>query len=246
MPISRENIAQKLQALKAKQAGLQAEPSSSALPIAVKSKKTPFWKNENLQTASLLTGIGLASIVGIKKINDRLDTINQEKKRKPEIKVDVKKENNAPGVIVSGDTNMSELAQQKQREAEMLDMATKAGKIDPGDPVAPVSPETNVMKSSALKVTLEPDNIPVNVEARKAEQVKRLNELAQLEADKEKVARLQAELKRKLAEPPTTEERLREIARKLKVREERKPGEPRLPKDIITGEDQDFWNNNAK
>ena len=46
--------------------------------------------------------------------------------------------------------------------------------------------------------------------------------------------------------PPTTEERLREIARKLKVREERKPGEPRLPKDIITGEDQDFWNNNAK
>src|SRR3989338_2185623 len=72
------------------------------------------------------------------------------------------------------------------------------------------------------------------------------NQKARIEKEKKELEKQQAEFEAAKLKPLTTEERLLEIERKLRVRAERKRGELPKPKDIITSEDKDFWGRNKK
>ncbi|OGI64095.1 hypothetical protein A3H53_01805 [Candidatus Nomurabacteria bacterium RIFCSPLOWO2_02_FULL_40_10] len=71
-------------------------------------------------------------------------------------------------------------------------------------------------------------------------------EQERIEKERKELEKQQAEFEAAKLKPLTTEERLLEIERKLRVRAERKRGELPKPKDIITSEDKDFWGRNKK
>ena len=238
----REKIDEGIRALEAS-AGSGADPSAPIPTPPAGRARESFWTRPKI--ALTATAAALAATFGGMKIGEYRDSKGKENSGKNATTSEARPVQKNQG---SGKSD----AQQKVDSVDSEDFFKGTGLDEP------YLAEARKKAADAFKIKRTVEESKAEFDKKKAEgEAKRKVDQEASEkklADKEvEIANIKAELKKKMEteeaakyRPPTTEERIREIARKLEVRRNRKPGEPILPKDEITGEDSDFWNNNAK